>query len=290
MQQAKEIKNRIKTISNVSKVTKSMEMISATRMKKSVRQYTESLPYSEALEEITSKILTNKLYDNVYTKTSTEVKNILILVIGPSKGFVGNLTSSMTSLLLTNIKQLTAQYPNAKFSSVSVFKNGLKIAKHAGLEDKFHFSVLPTVVNGASLVPIYTVLKESFLQKNNDLIFICYTSYVNSYVNKPIFTQLLPVNFSTRAKSTTQNKYDQYSTITFEPNRSKVLLFLLEEYFEKQVLNAIISSSAAEQSARMMSMRNATKNANKLKSKLVLNYNKGRQAQITEQIIEVASH
>jgi F-type H+-transporting ATPase subunit gamma len=287
MAQTKEIKTRIKTVKNIAKVTKTMQMISANRMKKAVKRSLESTPYSMELNEILKKMGNLEGYENEFIKKVTKVNNIAVVVVGPSKGFVGSMISSLTIDLNREIKSLKLLYPNAVFTGISIHKMGLKIVRANGLDDMYHFSDIYENTSVKDLVPIFSLISNKYKTGEFDLVYLCYINFQSASVRTPIFSQLLPVTmpvFKNEAPTTAS------ATETFEPSSKEVLDFLIKEYFEKQILNAILSSNASEHSARMMTMKNATDNAFGLIQDLTLNYNKGRQAQITEQIIEVASY
>lgn len=283
MSQNKEIKTRLNTVKNISKVTKTMQMISATRMRKAINRVNESLPYTNALNDLILKLGSVDNYENVYTQPHSQVNNIGILVIGPSKGFVGSMLSTLNSTVLNHLKQLRLEYPSASITGISVHKLGLKILNSCGLNSAYHFGNTYDGLSASELVPLYTLLIDNFTKYKLDLIYLCYMNFTNALSNQAVISQLLPVKLPVAQKNL--NFSD-----TLEPSTPEVIDYLIKEYFEKQVLTALLSSNATEHSIRMLAMKNATDNAQNLIQDLTLSYNKDRQAKITEQIIEVAGY
>jgi len=283
MSQNKEIKTRLKTVKNISKVTKTMQLISATRMKKAINRVNDSLPYSTALNNLINQLGTVDNYLNEYMQQHSSVNNIAILVIGPSKGFVGGMLSTLNLELAHHIRDLKLQFPNAILTGISVQKMGLKILNSCGINSAYHFGNTYEGLSARELVPLYTLLLDGFKSEKFDLVYLCYMNFNSALSNKAIMIQLLPVHLPNVKE--TLNVNDK-----LEPSAPEVVDFLIKEYFEKQILNALLSSNATEHSVRMLAMKNATDNAQNLIQELTLSYNKDRQTKITEQIIEVSGY
>lgn len=286
MAQDKEIKNRIKTVKNISKVTKTMQMVSAVRMKRAIKRSVESQPYAEGLSVVVNALGTLEDYSSPLTKKVTEVKNIWFVVIGPSKGFVGALVSKLTFEISAQTKQIKENFPNASIHGVSINKLALKILSNIGIKSTFHFTESSDSKEFASSQTLIDLLKQKFSGGEADIIYLVYPKFISPTKQTVAFEMLLPINLSFLWDSKENSDYTQ---IKFEPNTTKVMDFILEEYFEKQVRNALLSESASEHSQRMISMKNATDNAFELIDKLTLYYNKSRQQQITQQVNEVSS-
>lgn len=290
MEQLKQIKSTIRTVQNIAKVTKTMQMISATRMKKAIKRFEDAAPYYESMNEIMKKIGKIDDYAHPFLRTTTEPKKIAIVIIGPTKGFVGSLITNLAIAINHNMKELQDAYPDTPIVSITINKLGLKVSKICGLQNEYHFSKNYDIASYADLVPIFQAIKERFTTGALDLIYISYLNFLGVSSQKPMFIPLLPSNLkdSNQNNDLGNNNLTNQTGELIEPNPTLVMDFLLEEFFEKQIYFGILASGASEHSVRMVSMQNATNNANNLASSLSLRYNKGRQAQITQQILEVS--
>lgn len=286
MAQDKEIKNRIKTVKNISKVTKTMQMVSAVRMKRAIKRSVESQPYAEGLSLVVNALGTLADYTSPLTKKVNEVKSIWFVVIGPSKGFVGALVSKLTVEISDQISKIKKDFPNVSIQGISVNKLALKILSNIGVKSTFHFTESTDSKEFVSSQTLIELLKQKFSGGEADIVYLVYPKFISPTKQTVSFEMLLPINLSFLRNDKENNDYTQ---IKFEPNAAKVVDFILEEYFEKQVRNALLSESASEHSQRMISMKNATDNAFDLIDKLTLYYNKSRQQQITQQVNEVSS-
>ncbi len=282
MRNSREIKTRIKSVKNISKVTKTMELISASRMKTANKKLEETLPYANILKQVFMQLRStdiNKWQDHPYIKAPAKVKKICVVLIGPTRGYVGNLLSSQVMDVKINIENLKKEFPQASFAGVTVNRLALKMARYAGFDSEYHFGDIRQFPTNIELFPVCEVVRNSFLSKEFDLV---YLSYINK---KPIFKRILPVDLEAVFNDT--QAADDTSTELYEPSAALVANYVLNEYFENQIYQGLLTSSQAEHTARMISMKNASDNAKSLGGALQLNYNKSRQAQITEEIIEV---
>ena len=282
MRNTREIKTRIKSVKNISKVTKTMELISAARMKAANKKLNETLPYANILKQVFLQLRSTdvrKWQDHPYIKTPAKVEKIGIVLIGPTRGYVGNLISAQVLDIKTNMENLVKEFPQASFAGVTVNRLALKMSRYAGFDSKYHFGDIRQFPNNIELFSVCEVVRNDFLTKEFDLV---YLSYINK---KPVFKRILPVDLETVFNDTKAS--DDTSTEIYEPNTALVADYVLNEYFENQIYQAVLTSSQAEHTARMISMKNASDNAKSLGGALQLNYYKSRQAQITEEIIEV---
>jgi len=285
MAKDKEIRNRIRTVKNIAKVTKTMQMISASRMKKSIKLWQESFPYSHEISSLVSKIGGLENFENPLTKFPREINKIAVIVVAPTKGFVGSLVARQLGELYRGTQEMKLKYPTARVSLVSIHKLGIKLAASLGLTNDLHFAkeiVKPGISNMSA---IYKAVKDRFVSGQYDLVYLCYTKFESATRQGIVFEPLLPINFLVDTKK----QATHVENATLEPSQKELLNYLLNEYYEKQLVEAILSSNASEHSARMISMKNATDNALEMSHDLTLKYNKSRQAQITQQVVEVSS-
>jgi F-type H+-transporting ATPase subunit gamma len=282
------IKNRIQSISNTSQITNAMQMVSATKMIKAQQKALHAIPYGALIYEIVSKIGSIKDYKSIYLREIKNVENIGIVVIGTARGFVGSLISNLTNQTYQLKQDLQQQFPEAKFKGISLHKTGLKILHNAGIQSDLHFSQYYENKNTTHLTPVFQTLIERFINHDYDLIYLVHTHFISTVNQKPIAKQILPISMEELAKESKEHK-SITKPFLFEPNIETILEKLLPEYFQTQIFTGILESIASEHSARMVAMKNATDNAKELKNKLTLKYNRQRQAQITQQLIEVVN-
>jgi F-type H+-transporting ATPase subunit gamma len=285
MAKDKEIRSRIKTVKNIAKVTKTMQMISASRMKKSVRLWQESFPYSQEISAMVTKISGLAGFESPLTKSPKEITRVAIIVIAPTKGFVGSLVAKQLAEIYKGVQNIKHHYPNAEVSMVSIHKLGVKLAGSLGLKNDLHFAKEIAVPGVANMSAIYKAVLDRFTGDQYHAVYLCYTKFESATRQSVVFEPLLPVNFQV---DDPKSSADLENTL-MEPNQKELLTYLLNEYFEKQLVGAILSSNASEHSARMISMKNATDNALGMSQDLTLRYNKSRQAQITQQVVEVSA-
>jgi len=285
MAKDKEIRNRIKTVKNIAKVTKTMQMISASRMKKSIKLWQESFPYSQEIGALVAKIGGLESFASPLTKFPKEVKKVGVIVVTPTKGFVGSLVARQLGEMYRGMQEIKLKYPASEVSLVSIHKLGVKLASSLGIKNDLHFAKEIVKPSPTNMSAIYKAVKDRFVSGQYDLVYLCYTKFESATRQGVIFEPLLPVNFLVDTKKQVTNA----ENTVMEPNQTELLNYLLNEYFEKQIIGAILSSNASEHSARMISMKNATDNALEMSHNLTLKYNKSRQAQITQQVVEISS-
>ncbi len=300
MSTAHELKSRIKSVKNTKQITKAMQLVSVSKMKQADVEATESLPYAQGLNDLVSQIGAIKDYKSPFTRTPKKIKKIMIVIVGPTRGFVGGLTSNLTINTQKEIEKISQKYPDAKIEALTIHKLGKKIAEYTGLQAKYHFSQNFEHPNTTMLSPVYKVIIDAFKKEETDMVFISYMHFINVIKQKAEFKKILPISVqkiseggeqaSNQAKDKEIEKQKaQPEDMIYEPTKKKILDELLPEYFETQILSAIFESNASEHAARMVAMKNATENATELVDKLSLKFNKTRQAAITQEILEVAS-
>ncbi len=287
MASTKEIRQRILSVQNTAQITNAMQMVSASKMKKAQDRAIESIPYAQGIYEIVNRIGKITDYSSPYLRISKEVKNIGIVVIGTSRGFVG---SMITSLILATNKlkeELIHKYPQAKISGISIHKTAQRIMLNAGIESTYHFSEYCDAPTTTELTAIFDLLVKQFESGNFDEIYLIYTHFINTVVQKPVVKKLLPLRIEEILEEAEKARNHVDKQFIYEPDVTTVLDRLLPEYFQTQIYTGVLESIASENSARMVAMKNATDNANELTKKLKLKYNRQRQTTITNEIIDV---
>ncbi|MEK7160187.1 MAG: ATP synthase F1 subunit gamma [Patescibacteria group bacterium] len=268
------LKRRIKTTKNVSKTTKAMQMISASKLKKAQDAAVSSKPYIEKLDflskNLTEKIEKDNLHD--YMKTPT-VNAKLLIIISPDKGLSGGLVTSL-------IREVLRQNTQGKNYYITI---GKKSEVAMSLLDKEIIASFPfgsTLPEFDTVYPLAKIVNEYFLGKKVSEVNILSTKFISVFTQIPHFSALLPVKLNSEVK--TQN-----SITLFEPNIQELIPDLLQHYLEMIIYQSLLESYASEQAARMIAMKNATDNALDIVSELQLEYNKTRQEKITNELLDM---
>jgi F-type H+-transporting ATPase subunit gamma len=300
MATSRDLKRRIASIGSTAQITKAMQMVSASKMQKAQDKAKRAIPYSLGIYEIVSKFSGIKEYKSVFLQQPEKVKNVAIVVIGSNRGFVGGMIANITSAVYRFTKSMKEKDAGLKFWGISVHKTGLKILNNAGINSDYHFQDELEQATTTDLTSIFSLVTEGFSKGKYDEVYIAYSHFVSTLVQKPVIKKILPISWEGlmeeavqeesqggKTEGSKEKKKHNTNPFLFEPSMEEVLDRLLPEYFQTQIYTAILEGLASEHSARMISMKNATDNANGLKSALNIKYNRQRQAGITQELIEV---
>ncbi|MDQ3099351.1 MAG: ATP synthase F1 subunit gamma [bacterium] len=285
MAQARAIKSRIKSAKNIAQITKAMEMVSAAKMKKAQDRVRQSEPYATKLRQILRTLagLVKNAQHPLLNKNASP-KNALIVVISSDKGLSGALNSNVYRETGTLLRQLTLQGVETEF--IAIGKRSSQFLRYTRRKIAAVFDGLGDKVQYGMITPIVHLIIEGFIEKKYDAIYVIYPRFVSTLVQKTERIQLLPISLEESDKKA-HNTAGQVPV--FEPSSEAILNWLLPYYVEQQMYQFVLQSSASEHSARMIAMKNATDNAKDVRKSLELEYNSARQAQITQQIAEIAS-
>ncbi len=271
------IRRRIKGIKSISKITKAMEMVAASKMRKAQEHGLAGRPYSEKITQVISDLMAVSGGQAFHPCLCTreDVKKITIIHITPDKGLAGGLVG--------NINRKTAKFileKNATASVIAVGRKGLDFLKRTGQKIDAEFTALGDYPDLLSTLPISHIILDEYTKGNTDEVYIAYTKFVNTMIQESVIEKLLPVEPAV-IPVTEKVEY------IYEPDPAAVLSGLIPRFVEMQVYHDILESIASEQSARMVAMRNATQNANELVEDLTLVYNKVRQEMITNELLDI---
>ena len=270
------LKRRIRAAGNVSKTTRAMQMIATSKLKRAQNATIAGRPYLEKLTAI-SQNLSRKLegeYVHAYMKKPEGENKTLVLVFAPDKGLCGG--------LITNLIREIITYDSQKNDNVYLTVGKKAEFPLSNLQKKivasFNFgTTLPTF---DIVLPIVKIIDEYFLSGKANCVKIIYTSFLSVFSQKPNVTTLLPIDFSGETGKTSMHTL-------FEPEPQKLLPPLLRHFLEMTVYQVLLESFTSEQGARMVAMQNATDNAKEIVEELRLEYNKGRQEKITNEILDI---
>ncbi len=282
----RDIRQRITTVQNTSKITSAMKMVATAKLRRAQDAILSARPYATKLSEILSNLaLAEEEFAHPFFQERKDVTSIAFLVITSDRGLCGSFNTTILRSAVSYIAELKEKYPTAKLSLVLVGKKS--IAQLSKTED-FVQEQFPDVFGKLQFSTAYSIaslLSEGFLNYDYDLVTMIYSEFKSLIKQVPTIQQLLPIVPETTAN--TSNKKKKTVDYIYEPNREEILDTLLPKYLNMQVWKGLLESNAAEQAARMMAMDAATNNANDLIKILKLSYNKARQAAITTEMLEI---
>lgn len=271
------IRRRIRAIQNTAKITRAMEMMATSKMRRAQEAGLAGRPYADKIGQVLANLAA--LSENDVSPhpllERRPVNNIAIVHITPDRGLCGGLHA--------NINRTTASFileQDTPVTTIAVGRKGLDFLRRYGRDITAEFTRLgdrPTLMD---TLPISHIIIDEYCQCNIDLVYLAYAQFVSTTIQKPVLQQILPVEPITPAQG-------QNVDYIYEPDSSYVLDSLLPRFVEMQVYHAILESIASEQSARVVAMRNATDNANELIQDLTLMYNKARQESITTELLDI---
>lgn len=274
-----EIKRRIRSVESTKKITKAMELVATSKLRKTRNQLEQSKPYYTNVALMTAEILANCKGDNdsVYLIENKNVKKDVYVVIASSLGLCGGYNANIFKEIKNVIKPDDYVYSVGSKATSYLNKN------HQGITDSKYES-LNTTFNFKDIINLVNELTRMYREKEIGKIKIVYTEFVNNLTFKPRIVTLLPVD---------PNDFDQIEiskkTTLFEPSSQEVLDNLIPMYLQAVIYGYIIESSTSENAARRISMENATDNADELTEQLLLKYNQARQTAITNEISEIVA-
>ena len=276
----KEIRSQIGSIQNTKKITKAMEMVAASKMRRAKERMEASRPYADKMREVVSHMANGQLeYKHPYTQSRENVKRVGYILVSTDRGLCGGLNSNLFKAALQDIarwKEKSVDVDIAVFGSkaLSAFKRYGVVAESIQMGDQ------PSV---ADLVGTITVMLNAYNEGKIDRLFLVENEFVNSMTQKPRVSQLIPIVPSELEELDYQWDY------LYEPESKIVIDTLMTRYIESLIYQAVVENIACEMSARMVAMKSATDNAGDMIDKLKLKYNKARQASITQEISEIVS-
>ena len=290
MPSLKDIRGRIGSVRNIAQITRAMEMVAASRMKRAQDSILAARPYAEELESTLRRVAgaagLNEEVDPLLARRP--VRRVAIVMVTTDRGLAGSLNANATrSVLRWVAERASAENGDTpvEIEAITIGRKGRDAMRRAGVPIAAHFAQLGDRPSFSDVTPIARLVTEDFLAEKYDEIDIAYSTFVSTLSQKPEIDTILPV-VSPEVEEETERTNDEY---LFEPSPEAVLSRLLPHYVAIGIYRAVLENNASEQSARMIAMRNSTDNANELIDDLTLVYNKTRQATITREMIEIAS-
>lgn len=282
MASLREIRRRVRSVKNVAKITKAMEMVSASKMRRAQRNTQATRPYAERMRDVMGELTVRagKQLAHPLLSQRDQVRRVALVVVTPDKGLCGALVTNVLRLASRFI--LDQRKLGREIEVLAVGKKGRDFAVRTNLPLVAEVTGLGDSPKLIDVLSIGTNVINGFGEGRYDEVYVVYTSFINTLSQRPERQRLLPIEPPPQAEGTRTD-------YTYEPSQEEVLNELLPRYVELQLYQAILESIASEHSARMTAMRNATDNAKELVRDLTLSANKARQEAITKQLAEIAA-
>ena len=282
MASGKEIRNKIKSVENTRKITKAMEMVAASKMRKAQDRMRASRPYGEKIRRVASNLahaLTE--YKHPFLQTRAP-KNVGIVLVTSDKGLCGGLNANVLRLVLSKMKAFDSE--GVKFQATCVGNKGLGFMQRAGAKVVSQVVSLGDTPHLEKLIGPLKVQLDAYMNGEIDALYLGYTRFINTMKQEPVFEKVLPLSDDV-IKTEREPGWDY----VYEPDAQVVIDDLLLRYVEALIYQAVAENMASEQSARMVAMKSASDNAKSVIGELKLVYNKARQAAITKELSEIVS-
>jgi F-type H+-transporting ATPase subunit gamma len=273
---ARELRRRIRSVKNIAKITKAMQLVAAARMRRAQSRVLEARPYADALRGVLSGLATQAGRTRNPLLAERPANRVLVIEVTPDRGLCGSLISNMHRRVG---RELVDRGSGA--TMVAVGRKARDFARRTRTTLLAEFTGLPDNPSLSDVTPIARLVIDAYNQEQVDRVLLGYTRFVSTLNQQATLEQLLPVVPPTDVSNPINYIY--------EPDENVVLDELLPRYVETRLFQAVLESKASEQSARMVAMRNATDNANELARDYTLALNKARQAGITREISEIAA-
>ncbi len=287
MAAGKEIRGKIKSVENTKKITKAMEMVAASKMRKAQERMRSARPYADKIRNITAHLSqANPEYKSPYMRADGATKAVGFIVVSTDKGLCGGLNTNVLRAVTAKMKEVQAA--GGAISAVAVGNKGFGFLNRIGANVVSHAVQLGDAPQLDKLIGPVKVMLDAFVDGRLDAVYLCYTKFINTMKQEPQVEPLLPLA-ATRLEQNASEKTQHSWDYIYEPDPATVIDDLLTRYIEALVYQAVAENMASEQSARMVAMKAATDNAGTLIGELKLIYNKTRQAAITKELSEIVS-
>ncbi|MBS0426940.1 MAG: F0F1 ATP synthase subunit gamma [Proteobacteria bacterium] len=283
MAAGKEIRGKIKSVENTKKITKAMEMVAASKMRKAQDRMRSARPYSEKIRSIAANLSqANPEYTHAFMKTN-DAKSAGFIVVTTDKGLCGGMNTNVLRAVTTKLRELQSAGVSAE--AVAIGNKGLGFLTRIGARVVSHVTQLGDTPHLDKLIGPVKVLFDAYAEGKINAVYLSYTKFINTMRQESVVEQLLPLKAESLQAEKGQHSWDYI----YEPDAQTVIDELLVRYVESLVYQAVAENMASEQSARMVAMKAATDNAGNVINELKLVYNKTRQAGITKELSEIVA-
>ena len=281
---SREIRNKIKSVQNTRKITKAMEMVAASKMRKAQERMRRSRPYGEKVRTIAAHLAhANPEYRHPFLIRRDTVKAAGLVLITTDKGLCGGLNTNILRMAVQRLRDL--EKAGAKVQVTAIGNKGLGFMQRIGAKVVSQAVQLGDAPHLDKLIGPIKLQLDAYAAGEIDVVYIAYTRFINTMKQESVIEQLLPLD----PKHLEETSRDYAWDYLYEPDAQAVLDDLLLRYVEALVYQAVAENMASEQSARMVAMKSASDNAKEVIGELQLSYNKARQAAITKELSEIVS-
>ncbi len=280
MSGGREITGKIKSVENTMKVTSALEMVSASKIRKSQALMKATRPYARMMRRIVGHLgKANPEYRHPFTIEHADVKKVGYIIVSTDRGLCGGLNNNLFRLVLASMGEWQAK--DAAISLVTLGKKASAFFKNVKVEIAAHASGLGEKPQIEDLIGAVKIMLDAYRDNEIDRVYLVYNDFINTMVQKPLIEQLLPL------PPTEDEEVRDIWDYIYEPDAETLLDSVLIRYIEALVYQSVLENLASEHAARMVAMKSATDNASDLIDELRLAYNKARQAAITQEISEI---
>lgn len=287
MASGKELRSKIKSVENTKKITKAMEMISVSKMRKAQERMRAARPYTEKVRNIAANLgKANPEYVHPYMKTQ-DAKSIGFIVVTTDKGLCGGLNTNLFRAVTVKLRD--AQAAGQSPLTVAIGAKGLGFLGRIGAKVISHVTHLGDKPHLDKLIGPVKVLLDAYVQGEVSAVYVCYNKFISTMRQEPVLEQLLPLSAEKMAQEAKDSGAQTSWDYIYEPDAQSVIDELLVRYAEAMVFQAVAENMASEHAARMVAMKAATDNAGNVIAELKLIYNKTRQAAITKELSEIVA-
>jgi len=278
---SKEIRTKIKSVENTRKITRAMEMVAASKMRKAQERMRAARPYAEKIRQVAAHLArANPEYKHPFLVKREAIKNVGVIVVTSDKGLCGGLNTNILRLVVGHMKEWESAGKGIKVCAIG--NKGFSFMSRIGADVTSHQIGLGDTPHIEKLIGAVKVMLDSYVAGEIDAVYLSYNGFINTMKQEPTMAQVLPL---------TGESLDAHHGATwdyiYEPDAKAVVDELLVRYVESLVYSAVTENQASEQSARMVAMKAASDNAKSVIGELKLVYNKARQAAITKEISEI---
>jgi F-type H+-transporting ATPase subunit gamma len=280
----RQIKRRIRSVTNTAKITNALQLVAASKMRRAQQRAAASRPYAErmrlVLANLAAQVATAGDTEAIHPLLEQRTGNrVTLVVISPQRGLSGGLPGNLNRRVLLTIRELG---PSVSIRSIAVGKKGRDFLSRGGFHIVAEYLDLGDYPTAAEISPIVRQVVDDFLAGTTDRVLMIYPDFINTVTQRPTVRQILPVE----PPASVEREGPQIDYI-YEPSAQEVLAQLLPRYIEMQIYEAVLQNIASQYSAQMVAMRNATDAANDMIEALTLVGNKARQEQITKELLDI---
>jgi F-type H+-transporting ATPase subunit gamma len=303
MESLQTIKSRLRAVNNIGKITRAMEVVAATKMRRAQELALNSRPYSFQALDLLARLIEHRT-PNIPILKNREVKNSLMLIVSSDRGLVGSFNTQLFRTISDYVKQNDLTSDNLKV--ITVGKKAVSFAEKNGYNIRQKFLNFGNMVRPDQMEEVSELIIQGFLKGDWDRVVTISMNFKTTITQFPLVQQILPVDFEMIKKTVTEiipsygryadikdpedfNKRDDKVDYIFEPSKEEILNSLIPHLIKMQVYHLMLEANASEHSARRVAMKTASDNADEIAGKLSLDYNKVRQGNITRELIEITS-